>query len=120
MRKGDTSITGVDSLTGKKLCSVKGSTSTDVLLKTNPKINLQEYASATLCVDALRAGAVDAYTSDDAILAGFASQGANKGTLSVIGKPFSALEYGVGFKHDDVAFCKKVTAALQEFIDSGE
>jgi glutamate transport system substrate-binding protein len=38
----------------------------------------------------------------------------------VIGKPFSALEYGVGFKHDDVAFCKKVTAALQEFIDSGE
>jgi glutamate transport system substrate-binding protein len=119
VRADDSSITGVDSLTGKRLCSVKGSTSTDVLTDMNPEINLQEYDSAALCVDALRSGAVDAYTSEDVILAGFAAQEANRGKLRVVGKPFSTEEYGVGLKKGDIEFCNQVTDALKEFVDSG-
>lgn len=120
VRADDNSITGVDSLTGKKLCSVKGSTSTDVLLKMNPNINLQEYDSDALCVDALRSGAVDAHTSEDVILAGFAAQPANAGKLRVVGNPFSTEEYGVGLSKGDVELCEKISGALAEFVNSGE
>jgi glutamate transport system substrate-binding protein len=120
VRSDDTSITGPGSLTGKKLCSVKGSTSTDVLLKINPNINLQEYGSDALCIDALRSGAVDAHTSEDAILAGFAAQPANQGKLRVVGHPFSTEPWGVGVKKGDTQSCEKITGALREFIDSGE
>ncbi|MGE0781729.1 glutamate ABC transporter substrate-binding protein [Mycolicibacterium sp.] len=120
VRADDASITGVESLTGKKLCSVKGSTSTDVLLEMNPEINLQEYDSDALCVDALRSGAVDAHTSEDVILAGFAAQPANAGKLRVVGNPFSTEEYGVGLRKGDTELCQQITDALDEFVSSGE
>lgn len=98
VRSDDSSITGPDALTGKKLCSVKGSTSAANLQKKYPGINLQEYNTYTLCVDALKAKSVDALTTDDTILAGYAAQEANKGKLKVVGKTFSTENYGVGLK----------------------
>lgn len=120
VRADDTSITGVDSLAGKKLCSVKGSTSATNVQKKVPGVNLQEYNTYTLCVDALKAGNVDALTTDDTILAGYAAQDANKGKLKVVGKTFSTENYGVGLKKGDVEFCKKVTDAITKYISSGE
>ncbi len=120
VRADDTTITGVDSLAGKKLCSVKGSTSATNVQKKVPGVNLQEYNTYTLCVDALKAGNVDALTTDDTILAGYAAQDANKGKLKVVGKTFSTENYGVGLKKGDVEFCKKVTDAITKYISSGE
>ena len=120
VRADDTTITGVDSLAGKKLCSVKGSTSATNVQKKVPGVNLQEYNTYTLCVDALKAGNVDALTTDDTILAGYAAQEANKGKLKVVGKTFSTENYGVGLKKGDVEFCKKVTDAITKYISSGE
>ncbi|MDQ2758083.1 MAG: glutamate ABC transporter substrate-binding protein [Actinomycetota bacterium] len=120
IRSDDTSITGPDSLMGKKLCSVKGSTSASNLQAKYPGINLQEYNTYTLCVDALKAGSVDALTTDNTILAGYAAQDANKGKLKVVGKTFSTENYGVGLKKGDTAFCTQVTDAIKEFISSGE
>lgn len=120
VRADDTSITGPDSLKDKNLCSVKGSTSAANLQKKVPGVNLQEYNTYTLCVDALKAGNVDALTTDDTILAGYAAQEANKGKLKVVGTKFSTENYGVGLKKGDTEFCNKVTAALKKFIDSGE
>ena len=54
VRSDDTSITGKDSLAGKKLCSVKGSTSAVNVQKAVPGVNLQEYNTYSLCVDALK------------------------------------------------------------------
>ena len=68
IRSDDTSITGPDSLAGKKLCSVKGSTSAVNVQKKVPGVNLQEYNTYTLCVDALKAKNVDALTTDNTIL----------------------------------------------------
>ncbi len=120
VRADDASITGVDSLSGKKLCSVKGSTSAENVKKQVPGVNLQEYATYTLCVDALKAGAVDALTTDDTILAGYAAQDANKGKLKVVGKTFSTERYGIGLKKGDTAFCQKVTDAVNKMIKDGE
>ena len=104
-----------------KLCSVKGSTSAaNVQKKYGAEIQLQEYGTYTLCVDALKSGAVDALTTDNAILAGYAAQEANKGKLKVVGQTFSTENYGVGLKLDDTAFCTKVTDVLKKWISSGE
>jgi glutamate transport system substrate-binding protein len=120
VKSDETAITGPDTLTGKKLCSVKGSTSASNLQKKYPGVQLQEYNTYTLCVDALKAGNVDALTTDNTILAGYAAQAANKGQLKVVGTTFSTENYGVGLKKGDTAFCTQVTTALATFISSGE
>jgi glutamate transport system substrate-binding protein len=120
VRSDETAITGPETLTGKKLCSVKGSTSASNLQQKYPGINLQEYNTYTLCVDALKAKNVDALTTDNTILAGYAAQPANAGKLKVVGKTFSTENYGVGLKKGDAAFCNQVTDALKKFISSGE
>lgn len=121
VRSDDTSITGQDaSLNGKKLCSVKGSTPAENVKKNIPGVQLQEYNTYTLCVDALLAKNVDALTTDDTILAGYAAQAANAGKLKVVGKPFTKENYGVGLKKGDVEFCTKVTDVIKKWMSSGE
>jgi glutamate transport system substrate-binding protein len=120
VRADDSSITGPDSLAGKKLCSVKGSTSAANLQKKVPGVNLQEYNTYSLCVDALKAKNVDALTTDDTILAGYAAQAQNQGKLKLVGQKFSTENYGVGLKKGDQEFCNKVNDALKKFISSGE
>ena len=120
VRSDETAITGPETLTGKKLCSVKGSTSAVNVQKKVPGVNLQEYNTYTLCVDALKAKNVDALTTDNTILAGYAAQPANKGQLKVVGQTFSTENYGVGLPKGDTALCQKVTDAITKWISSGE
>jgi len=97
VRADDSSITGPDSLNGKKLCSVTGSTSAQRVKDDFAKqVQLQELPSYSKCVDALLGGQVDALTTDDIILAGYAQQ--HPGELKVVGSPFSEENYGVGLK----------------------
>lgn len=120
VRSDDNSITGKDTLDGKKLCSVKGSTSAQKIKDEVAGVNLQEYNTYSLCVDALKSGAVDALTTDDTILAGYAAQDANKGKLKLVGNKFSTENYGVGVKKGDTEFCNQVVTALKKFIDEGK
>jgi glutamate transport system substrate-binding protein len=69
------------------------------------------------CVEALKDGRVDAVTTDDQILAGFAAE--NPGQLKVVGKPFSTENYGVGVKKDDSGFRAFVNDQLQKMNDDG-
>ena len=64
--------------------------------------------------------AVDALTTDNTILAGYASQAAYKGKLKVVGKTFSTENYGIGLKKGDTAPCQKITDALNKMINSGD
>ena len=98
VRADDTSITGPDTLDGKKLCSVTGSTSAQKVKDTYPAVQLQEFATYSECLPALANGGVDALTTDDTILAGFAAQPEYAGKFKVVGKPFSEEKYGIGLK----------------------
>ncbi len=119
--KADSDITGPDSLNGKKLCSVTGSTSAQkVKDKFAKTVQLQEYDTYSKCVEALGAGAIDALTTDNTILAGYASQAANQGKFKVVGETFSTERYGVGLKKGDTETCTKVNDALKKMVDSGE
>jgi len=121
VKADNTDITGPETLNGKKLCSVTGSTSAQkVKDKFAKTVQLQEYDTYSKCVEALGAGAIDAVTTDNTILAGYASQAANQGKFKVVGKTFSTERYGVGLKKGDTATCTKVNDALKKMVDSGE
>jgi glutamate transport system substrate-binding protein len=119
VRSDETAITGPDTLTGKKLCSVKGSTSAAKVKAKYPGVQLQEYDTYSKCVEALTAKVVDALTTDNTILAGYASQPAYKGKLKLVGKTFSEEKYGIGLKKGDTALCTKITDALKKMIADG-
>ncbi len=119
VRADDSSITGPDSLTGKKLCSVTGSTSAQNVQKQYPGVQLQEFGTYSECLPALQTGAIDALTTDDTILAGYASQDQYKGKFKVVGKPFSEEKYGIGVKKGDTQMCTKITDAIKSMISDG-
>ena len=80
VRADNTDIVGPQSLeNNKKLCSVAGSTPAQNIKKKYPKVQLQQYDTYSLCVEALKNGAVDAVTTDAVILAGYVQQ--NPGVL---------------------------------------
>ncbi len=119
IRSDDTSITGPDSLTGKKLCSVTGSTSAQKVKDKFPGVNLREFGTYSECVAALVAKGVDALTTDNTILAGYASQDQYKGKLKVVGQTFSEERYGIGIKKGDTATCEKINTAIAKMITDG-
>src|SRR4051794_15551444 len=117
VRKDDSSITGKDTLKGKKVCSVTGSTPIQNIRDnqlTEPE-NIVEFQAYSQCVEKLSSGEVDAVTTDDAILKGFAAQ--DPDNLKVVGKPFSEEPYGIGLSHDDKALRDKMNDILQAAID---
>ncbi len=118
VKSDNTDITGPDAMAGKILCSVTGSTSAQkVKDKYAADVALQEYGTYTECVEALLSGAVDAVTTDDVILAGFAAQ--HPGELKVVGKGFSDENYGLGLKKGDAAGTTAINAAIVSMIADG-
>ncbi|MCC6494740.1 MAG: glutamate ABC transporter substrate-binding protein [Propionibacteriaceae bacterium] len=116
----NTDITGPESLNGKKLCSVTGSTSAQKVKDTLASdVQLQEFDTYSKCVEALAAGTIDAVTTDNVILAGFAAQSQYAGKLKVVGSTFSEERYGVGIKKGDKALCEAINTALADMVSSG-
>jgi glutamate transport system substrate-binding protein len=120
VRSDETAITGPETLTGKKLCSVTGSTPAQKIKAKYPGVQLQEFGTYSECVAALVSKGVDAVTTDNTILAGYASQAQYKDKLKVVGKPFSEERYGIGLKKGDKATCEKVNSAIAKMVSSGE
>lgn len=111
-------INGPETLNGKRLCSVKGTTSAQAVKDRFARdTRLVEYNRFSDCVTALLAGIVDAVTTDDTILAGYASQ--NPELLRVVGKPFTQERYGIGLKKGDTASRDAINAAIDKMISTG-
>ncbi|HIT75176.1 MAG TPA: glutamate ABC transporter substrate-binding protein [Candidatus Avipropionibacterium avicola] len=121
VRADATDINGPEDLPGKRLCSVKGSTSAQNLNdKYGGQAQLQEYDNYSKCVEALAAGNIDVVSTDNTILYGFASQDQYKGKIKVVGETFSEERYGVGIKKGDTELCNKINDALTKMVESGE
>lgn len=118
VKSGNTDIAGPESLQdNKKLCSVSGSTPAQRIKDKYPGVQLQQYDTYSACVEALRNGAIDAVTTDEVILAGYAAK--SPGEFKIVGKPFSEERYGVGLKKDDAELRTKINDALATMEASG-
>jgi len=99
--KDNTSITGKDSLTSSDVvCSATGSTSIQQI-KDLTKAQTKEYDTYSKCVQALIQGQVDAVTTDEAILLGYAAQDPDH--LKTVGDVFTEERYGIGLAKGDTA-----------------
>ncbi|MFF7341367.1 glutamate ABC transporter substrate-binding protein [Streptomyces sp. NPDC008163] len=120
VRADDASIKKPEDLNNKKLCSVTGSTSAqNVKDKLAPKAQLQEYGGYSECLTGLENKAVDALTTDDSILAGYASQDVNKGKFKLAGFKMTNENYGIGLKKGDADLKKKINDALTKMVKDG-
>jgi glutamate transport system substrate-binding protein len=116
--KADSAIKSTDDLKGKKVCSATGSTSIQRIKDGNYGAQTVEYGAYSLCVENVLSGQVDAVTTDDSILKGYAAR--NQGQLKVLGKPFSEEPYGVGLAKGDTALQGAITAALKNHEGNGD
>ncbi len=82
-------------------------------------VQLQEFDTYSKCVEALNSGQIDAVTTDNVILAGFAAQSQYQGKLKVVGKPFSEERYGVGIAKGDTELCGKINTAIEKMESDG-
>ncbi|MFE2037909.1 glutamate ABC transporter substrate-binding protein [Streptomyces scopuliridis] len=120
VRADDSSITKAADLNSKKLCSVTGSTSAqNVKNDFAPKADLQSVGGYSECLTGLENKAVDALTTDDSILAGYASQQEHQGKFKLAGLKLSDEPYGIGLKKGDADLQKKINAALTKMESDG-
>ncbi|MFE2169951.1 glutamate ABC transporter substrate-binding protein [Streptomyces sp. NPDC059447] len=120
VRANDNSITKAEDLNKKKLCSVTGSTSAqNVKTKLAPEADLQQLGGYSECLTGLENGSVDALTTDNSILAGYAAQEKNKGKFKLVGLKLSDEPYGIGLKKGDKELQTKVNAAIKKMVEDG-
>ncbi|MFJ9809300.1 glutamate ABC transporter substrate-binding protein [Streptomyces sp. NPDC101158] len=117
VRKDESGITGPETLKGKKVCSITGSTPLQEIKKPQYGAETVELGKYSDCVQQLLTKQVDAVTTDDSILKGYAA--ANAGKLKVIGKPFTKEPYGIGMNKEDKALRDKVNDVLKAHEDDG-
>jgi glutamate transport system substrate-binding protein len=110
-------IQGPDDLAGKKVCTVSGSTPEQNLLENFPDTEVVPFGAYSDCIDPLRNGQVDAVSTDNVILAGFAAD--SEGELEVRGDPFTEEPYGIGLAKDDTDFRMWINDALEESFEDG-
>ena len=98
----DSKIKSVDDLdSSTTVCSATGSTPIQNIKTNYPEVPTKEYDTYSKCVEDLKNGQVDAVTTDEAILIGYAAQDPDK--IKVVGEPFSEERYGIGVAKGDTA-----------------
>ncbi len=110
--KDNTDINGPDDLAGKIVCSVTGSTPLQRIRDEYNPGDTVEYDTYSQCVEQLKAGSVDAITTDEAILAGYVAQ--EPDALKIAGEPFSEERYGVGLPKGDTVLKDHINALFND------
>ncbi|MGW4807252.1 glutamate ABC transporter substrate-binding protein [Kitasatospora sp. NPDC004272] len=117
VRKDETKINGPQDLAGRKVCSAAGSTPYQRIQQDYPQAKLIGYDTYSACVDNLITGQVDAVTTDNAILQGYAAKVPDE--LRIAGKPFSQEPYGIGAPRSDTVLRLALDDALQRHEENG-
>ena len=115
----DDSINGPDDLAGKRVCAASGSTPIQNIRENYPEAEPVEFDTYTECVDQLEAGQIDAVSTDDIILAGYAADPKYEGKFRVVGETFSEEPYGIGLKKGDDEWRDFLNDTLEESYEDG-
>ncbi|MEO5878390.1 MAG: glutamate ABC transporter substrate-binding protein [Streptosporangiaceae bacterium] len=118
VRSGENGVRGVRDLKGRRLCAAKGSNSSlRVTEEREVKAVPVEAASYSQCIDKLVSGQLDAVSTDDIILAGFATDRAGK--VKLVNAPFTDEKMGIGLNKDDIGGCEAVNRAITSMYQDG-
>jgi glutamate transport system substrate-binding protein len=118
VRGNETAIHTVHDLKGKRLCQAAGSNSWKrVTQELGIGAILVPAPSYSACVAMLLAGQVDAVSTDDLILAGFAARAGP--AVRILNAPFSDERYGIGLRKGDLSGCEAVNRAISQMYLDG-
>ncbi|MET7937250.1 glutamate ABC transporter substrate-binding protein [Streptomyces sp. NPDC005322] len=118
VRTDENDIHGPRDLAGKTVCSVAGSTPLQRIESDYPKARAVAYDTYSVCVDNLLTFQVDAVTTDNVILLGYAAKAPEE--LKVVGRPFSKEPYGIGVPKRDDALRFALDDAIQTHERNGD
>ncbi|MFE9042641.1 glutamate ABC transporter substrate-binding protein [Streptomyces sp. NPDC007818] len=118
VRTDEDDIDGPQDLDGKRVCSAAGSTPYQRIQQDYPKADLVAYDTYSICVDNLLTYQVDAVTTDDTILMGYAAKVPDE--LKLAGKPFSKEPYGIGVPRGDTALRFALDDAIAAHEKNGD
>ena len=107
--KSTSKITSIGDLGGQNVGVIWGTTAEKNLLNMAPNANVIGFKSYGDAYKALKSGHINAITSDDTILSGFAL---NDSEVKLLPKRYSREPYGIGFKKG------KSTAKLRENVNN--
>ncbi|GGO95842.1 glutamate ABC transporter substrate-binding protein [Wenjunlia tyrosinilytica] len=116
VRQDEKSIKGPKSTVGRKVCSITGTTSIDTFKQVSG-VTPVTFPAESDCVRELLNKNVDAFTTDGAILLGYAAQ--HPKALKVVGDPFTQERYGVGYRKGDRAMCEFIKQTLWDSYNDG-
>ena len=114
-RKGSGIASAAD-LSGKRVCSVSGTTSLKRVFELNPRPTLIGVTSWTDCLLMMQQGQADAISTDDVVLKGLARQDPD---VDVVGDSLGIEPYGVGVKQGNDDLVRFVNGALAEIRGDG-
>lgn len=116
VKKGS-DIKGIDSLKGKKVLAVKGSTSAINIREKAPDAEVLEFENYSEAFAALKSSQGDALTTDDSILYGMVDEDPN---YELVGGTFTDEPYGIAVKKGNQTFVDELNKALKALKDSGK
>jgi len=123
VRSDSTGIEKATDLVGKRICQIPGSNSYRRITELPPdgklglKVQLVGAVNWSECVAKLGGNNLDAVTSDDLLLAGFAAQGG--GRFRILGDPFTDENWGIGLRRGDIKTCRAVNVAILKMYADG-
>ncbi|GIJ61776.1 glutamate ABC transporter substrate-binding protein [Virgisporangium aurantiacum] len=112
----DSPVKTIDDMGGKKVCAATGSTNITAIAAAKSKPIPVAAPDALDCMVLLQQGQIDAVSSDDAILAGFAAQDP---ATRVVGPAFAAAPYGIGIAKPNADLVRFVNGVLDKVRADG-
>ena len=116
VKRENTTIRTSADLNGKNVCAQAGSTSEQNVMRVAPQANMLPLQVISACVQSLKDGRVEAVSTDDIQLAGFA---ASDNTLKLVGGQFTEELYGVGIKKGKSDLVKFVDDLIAQMLADG-
>ncbi|MFJ9179458.1 glutamate ABC transporter substrate-binding protein [Streptomyces sp. NPDC102360] len=119
VRKDEPDITNKSALRGKRVCGATGTTSIQRVadMRLTQPANIVEFKTGSECLSQLLDKKVDALSTDDAILKGYAAAAPEE--LKLAGKPFSTEKYGIGLPKTDAPLRDAMNDALAAAVTDG-
>ncbi|MFY7064541.1 glutamate ABC transporter substrate-binding protein [Nocardiopsis changdeensis] len=119
VRADATGIEGVRDLEDMTVCQSEGSNSVDRITEgLGVSVERREEDTYSDCIEELRAGDVDAVSTDNLILAGFFAQ--TPDAFRFVNNPFTDEKYGVGLPYGDIEACEAVNKAISRMYQEGD
>lgn len=118
VRRDEQGIRTVRDLAGRRMCQASGSVSSQrVTEELGVAARLVPAPSYSECVRKLLGGEIDAVSTGDLVLAGYAAR--SSASVRIVNAPFTDERYGVGLRKGDIEGCEAVNEAITRMYQDG-